>query len=331
MTTTGTPFMENQSYKIRSDLTYAQQTDTILKDGYGWAVEATPMDELRTVTTVRLVGSTFTGTTIDANFWTSTLANNGTAAQANGQISLGSSTTNNGSSILQTTRRARYVAGSSNRFRATIQLGDLGVTNNTRRWGMFDGTDGAYFELAGTTLTACVIKGTTRVAVLALSAPTTSATNYEIYITNTKVYFVVAGTLVATHTASAATWADTMNLPIRVDNINAGSTTNSTISVRVASIHRMGELHTNPNYGRITTAATYNFKYGAGMLHRIVLNNPAGTLITVYDDTAGTSNVLAIISAPAQANPVTLEYGIPFNNGLKVVSTGTWDATVVLE
>ena len=304
-------------------------------DEYGWELEFTPMNELRTVTPYRLVGTTFIGTTIDPNFWTSTLANNGTATQEHCQISLGSSTTNNGSSILQTTRKARYLPGSANRFRGVIQLGDTGVVGNTRRWGMFDGTDGAYFELAGKTLSACVMKGGVRTLVAVLT-PTyvmdTNVNTYEIYITNSKVYFAYNHYgLVATYNASITTWADTTNLTARIDNINSGSTTNSTISVRVASIYRLGEIETAKQYGRVTTAATYNFKYGAGLLHRITLNNPAGTLITVYDDTAGTSNILAVINSPAQANPVTLEYGINFNNGLKIVSTGTWDATIIYE
>ena len=147
---------------------------TKLTDGYGWGVEMTPMDELRVAEATRIVGSTFNGTTIDPNFWTSTLANNGTASQANGQIVLGSSTTNNGLSILQSVRTARYIGSISNRFRSQIQLGDVGVDNNTRRWGMFDGTDGAYFQLSGTILTARVIKGGSPTTVATLVAPTTN-------------------------------------------------------------------------------------------------------------------------------------------------------------
>ena len=108
-----------------------------VKDQYGFAAENTPMDELRVAEATRLVGTVLNGTTIDSNFWTSTLANNGTATQGNNQIVLGSSTTNNGSSILQSVRTARYVASISNRFRAQVQLGDTGVADNTRRWGAF--------------------------------------------------------------------------------------------------------------------------------------------------------------------------------------------------
>ncbi len=203
---------------------------------------------------------------------------------------------------------------------------------------MFDGTDGAYFKLAGTTLSACTRKTGHEPAVASASwngsttVPTiTNVNSYEIYITNAKVYFVIGGILMHTVSATATTWCDTTNLPVRIDNINSGNTTDTTISIRVATIYRLGELHTDTQYGRITTAATYVFKYGAGVFNRITLNSPLGTLITIYDNTSATGNIMAIIDTPAQANPVTLEYQIPFSTGLTVVSTGTWDATIIYE
>lgn len=131
---------------------------TQLNDQYAFIAECTPMDELRVAEATRIVGTTFEGTTIDTNFWTSTPTNSATIAQANNQMLLSSGTNSAGSAILQSVRKARYIGSVSNRFRAQIALGDTGVASNTRRWGMFDGTDGAYFELAGTTLSACVIK-----------------------------------------------------------------------------------------------------------------------------------------------------------------------------
>lgn len=307
---------------------------TQIKDQYGFAGENTPMDEVRVAEATRLVGTTFTGTTIDTNFWTSTLANNGTATQANNQITLGSSTTNNGSSILQSVRRGRYVGSISNRFRAIIQLGDIGVASNTRRWGAFDGTDGAYFELAGTTLSACVIKTGSRVSVATLSAPTTNATSYEIYLTNTKAYFVIGGVLVATHTASTSTYSDTLTLPVRIDNINSGSTTNSTISVRVATISRLGKLETAPTTKNITGVnSSQILKYGAGMLHSIVIGTPVNNgTISIYDNVTGTGNPIGVITLPALATPFEIDLHCGFNTGLNIVPSSTsLDLTVIYE
>lgn len=307
---------------------------TKLADDYGFEVECTPMDELRVAQMVRLVGATFVGTTIDPNFWTSTVGGTtGSNTQANTEITLSTGTNAAGSAILQSARRARYIGSASNRFRAQIRLNNVGIADNSRKWGAFDGTDGAYFELDGTTLYAVVLKASTptRVDITASAGTLTNNQSFEIYYTNGKVYFTIGGTLVHTHVASATSWASTLNLPVRLSAVNAGSTTDCTIVARVATIVRFGHLSTETMYGRITTAATTVFKYAPGRLHRITLNNPGGTLITVYDNTSAAGSVIAIINAPATANPVTLVYDIPFSNGLTVVSTGTWDATIVFE
>jgi len=305
-----------------------------IKDQYGFAAENTPMDEVRVAEATRLVGTIFEGTTIDTNFWTATLANNGTATQASNQITLGSSTANNGSSILQTTRKARYVASISNRFRAQVQLGDTGVTGNTRRWGCFDGTDGMYFELAGIVLSACVMKAGVRTLVLALNTPTTNITSYEIYYTNSKIYFVMGGVLVATHNATTATYSDTLTLPVRIDNINSGSTTNSTILVRVASITRLGKLETNPTYKNMTGISSSTIlKYGAGMLHNIIVGTPVNNAtIAVYDNTTGTANPISVFTLPNLASPMNIDFHCPFSNGLNIVPSSTGlNLTIVYE
>lgn len=323
-------------------MTFFGLRNVTIEDGYGFETECTPMDELRTIIPTRLVGATFVGTTIDTNFWTVTIAASGgtiaTAAQANGQVILSSKTDATGSVIMQSVRKGRYVGGSSNRYRSNIQFGDTGVSNNVKRWGLFDGTDGAYFKLDGTAMSVCTMKGGSETAVASASwngsttTPTLTNNNtYEIYITNGKVYFVINGTMVHTVTASSATWSATLNLPVRADNINSGNTTDTTMSIRVMTIYRLGQLNTLPQSGRITTAATTVMKYGAGMLHRITINNAGGTLITIYDNTSAGGTVLGVISTPANANPVTLDYGIPFAIGLTIVSTGTWDATVIYE
>lgn len=339
----------NQETLIVNQTNGTQKTK--LTDGYGWSVEATLMDEIRAVSPTRLVGAQFgpaTGTTpstgvtgTDPNFWTGTCANSATIVQTNAQILLSSGTNSAGSAKLNSTRKARYVSGVSIGFRGIIQLGDIGVANNTRRWGIATGatmptiTDGALFELAGTTLSAITIKGSSRNLVAVLSAPTTNVATYEIYWTNSKVCFVINGSLVATHLATTDTWAATMEHYIYLDNINSGSTTNSTISCRVASIRRFGHLKTNTIYKNITSAATNILKYGAGMMHGITINSPGGVndTIILYDNVTAAVPTMGTIAIGKNTQPTTLTYndGIPFNTGLTIVSNGTTDFTVIYE
>jgi hypothetical protein len=318
-------------------MTYWPQTQ--LKDQYGFVSELTPMDEVRVVTPVRLVGSTFVGTTLDTNFWVAEQLSGATVTQVSGSIAFATSGVANSWASLRSVRLARYVGSSSNRYRAQVQLGDTGTTNNTRKWGAFTTTDGAYFKIVNTTVSVCTLRFGVETAVASASwngsttVPTlTNVNTYEIYWTNAKVYFVIGGVLVHTVSASTATWTTTTTLPLRTENYNtAGSTTAVRMEVRVATITRLGNLETEPKYYHFTSANTYIMKYGPGKLHHVTLNNAAGTLITIYDNVSAAGDTIAIINTPAQANPVTLQYGIAFNSGLTVVSTGTWDATVVYE
>lgn len=118
---------------------------TILTDGYGFKVENTPIGEIRTADVYRLVGSTFNYTTLDANFWQN--QSSGGTLTISGQCTLQSGTGNT-TAIVQSVRKGRYTGGSANRYRAQVCFGDTGITNsnNYRRFGCYDGPDGAFFE-----------------------------------------------------------------------------------------------------------------------------------------------------------------------------------------
>lgn len=78
----------------------------------------------------------------------------------NGQI-LSTSTASGSRCFRQTNRYHYYVPGSANYILMTIACGDLGKSNNVRRWGAFDEKDGVFFSLEGTTLYAVVRSSTT--------------------------------------------------------------------------------------------------------------------------------------------------------------------------
>ena len=82
---------------------------------------------------------------------------------------------------------------------------------------------------------------------------------------------------------------------------------------------------------RISTATTTVLKYGPGSLHRLVVNNPTNNAITIYDNTAASGTVLAIIDPDTGATPFALQYECPFQNGLTIVTAGTPDVTVIFD
>ncbi len=313
-------------------MSYWKQIQVV--DQTGNLTEVTPYGEVHSVEPVRIAGGVFNDNTLNANFFTATNTNGGTSTVTNTLLSLATNTTANGATQVYTAQIARFVGGSSNRFYGRILTGDTGTANNTRRWGLMapGGTDGVYFKLSGTTLSVNTRKGGTESSVTITPSITLTNLNlYEIDYNSGTIYFIIDGTVVYTLNA-LVTYTNNIQFTAFIDNTNAaGSTTNVTISAVNLSVYRLGSLITQPIYGRITTAATTTFKLGPGLLHRITLNNPTGTLITIYDNTAGSGTTIAVINTPAQANPVTLEYGTQFSNGLTVVSTGTWDATIIFE
>lgn len=300
------------------------------EDEYGFEVENTPMGEMRVVVPYRLVGTSFSGSVLDTNFWTSSLGTGGTATVANAQCTLATGTTANNATSLQTVRTARYVGGSSNRYRSVIRIPDGGTANNTRKWGAFDGTDGAYFQLAGTTLSVVTIKGGSPTAVASGSfngdlgaeySLGANATTYEIYWTNSKVYFVIGGMTLHTISASAATWANTLHLPSRIENTNSGgSTTNISIEIRVATISRLGQAQTQPTskYQSGTTAGII-CKTGAGTLHGAIISGVSNnSVVTIYDGTTvGGTVIWSSGSMGANTTPIPIDFkAIPFFTGL---------------
>ncbi len=318
-------------------MSYWKQTQIV--DDLGFISRCTPANELRVVEPFRLAGSTMEGTVVNPTFWTSTLVGTGTVTQANGLQTLATGATANSSVIVNSTTIARFVGQNENIYAGIIQLGDTGTANNERGWGAANSTDGAYFKINGTTVYICTKKGGVETAVASTSwngnqtVPTlTNLNTYRVEYRLKAVIFEINGVVAHTVSTTSSRWSNTSNLPIIHYNTNSGgSTTNVSMNVASATIYRMGPFQTQPIPGRITTAGTYNLKYGPGTLHRIVLNNPTGTLITVYDNTVGSGTTLAVLNTPSQANPVCLDYGIVFNTGLTVVSTGTWDATISYE
>jgi hypothetical protein len=317
-----------------------------LRDVYGFTPEFTPMDEFRVVTPYRLVGATFNGTSIDANYWTAGTGTGGTAAVGNAQLSLNVGTTANNTTNVQSVRTARYIGAASNRFRAQLRLPDAGTVNNTRRWGAFGTTDGAFFELAGSAF-GVITRKTSNDSTVASGAfngnmgatfvpGTNTVYSYEIYWTNSKVYYVVGGALLHTFSAVTTSWADSMNLPARVENNNAnGGTSNVGFNVRVMTIIRLGAEQTQPVSKFFNALGTTTCKNGPGNLHAISLSGVANSNIVQLYDSIGTSASVIWHSGAQGANAVPYSVDLkntPFFTGLTLsMAGGTANVTLIYE
>lgn len=303
-----------------------------IADSYGFEVENTPTGELRTIIPSRLVGASFSGTIIDPTFWSQTLNNGGTMTQVGGDLNLSTGTSSNGEAIIQSVRSARYVGGSPNRYRGVIQLDDLGEVNNSRKWGMFNGTDGAYFELDGTILYAVTLKSGTATRVSSSNwnvnktLPTiTNANTYEIYITNSNVYFIIGNVMKHIVTASSTTWSNSLALPLRVSTTNTGISNEHTIQVRVMTIYRLGNLSTQPTHIYQSGVGTVTCKSGPGNLHGLVVSNVSNSSnVTLYDSIGTSSSVIwSSGGMGALTQPFSIEmHDIPFSSGLTLSISG---------
>lgn len=307
-------------------------------------VEVDPLGALKTISPVRLIGTTFSGTTKDTNFWTESVTGSGSITQA-GEVFVNTGTTPDSTAVYYTTRRARKITGAANQFRAVSRLTTNPQANNLRRLGAYDANDGYFFQVNGTTFGVGSRKGGADTIVNSGSfngnlgatvTMTTTIVRLTINITDLSVRFFVNDILLHTITGSTASLSNTLTLPIYMENINSsGNTTDNGFQVRFATIIRLGELNTAPAWKNVAGALTATvLKYGAGTLHAVT-SNKAGTSITLYDsvNTGSPSNPIAIIDTNKTTGTTgTYTYDLDFSNGLIVVVVGAGsDCTIVYE
>jgi hypothetical protein len=314
-------------------------------NGYlGSKVDITPMGDMRVQIPYRLVGSTFIGSILDTNFWSPTYTGSGTATTYGGVATISTGTSANSTTRLSSVRYGRYVAGNSNYFRGQIKCPAISGTC-IRRWGAFDTSDGYFFEYNGTTLSVVNRKLGSDNKVDSGSFNGTEgstytigniATTYEIYWTNKSVWFVINDELIHKTTSATTTLTGTPTLPLCFEcNNSGGNVNNNSLEIRVASINRLGTITTEPIYKNISTNSTTILKYGAGKLHRIVVNTKGGNgnSAVVYDNTSAVAGSTIGTLDTYNTALATVEYGCPFFTGLTIVMSGSTAAnlTVIYE
>ena len=87
------------------------------------------------------------------------------------------------------------------------------------------------------------------------------------------------------------------------------------------------QLRDNYKYTYISTATTTQVATGQGALIRIVVNTTSAGAISIIDNTSGsTVNIGSLKTSIVEG---TYEYGIQFVNGLRIITAGASDITVV--
>jgi len=307
-----------------------------------------PTNEQAVSPVYRLVGTNFDGTVKDANFWTDGSLLDGSVTQAGGEIDLHTNdagATAASSAKYTSARKARFVAGSAMLFAGGFNFKTAYTANNIRRVGAYTTTaaantpvDGFYFELSNATFSvnsranagavSSVTSGSFNGAMGDTWAPTAD-TYYllQIEYTPLAVIFYVNGELL--HKKQGAHQSYYMTLPITIENLNTAGSTDVSFETIGMYIARQGELVTTPKSYYASAAATTILKYGAGDLHRVTVTDNAVSAMTVYDGLSAAGVVLAVLDASKTTG--TMEFGIPFSDGLTIVTSGSPKMTVVYE
>lgn len=93
----------------------------------------------------------------DSDFYDTTASGATLARDANKGVMLFTNPTTTGASVSRTSHFYHpYVPGIGHRVEMTIQVGDTGKANVTRRWGYYDDDNGIFWELNGTDLRLCL-------------------------------------------------------------------------------------------------------------------------------------------------------------------------------
>jgi len=303
-------------------------------------VEITPLNEMKIIEPIRLVGTSFNGATKDTNFWTETPVpvGSGAVTQA-GQIILTTGVTANSTAAYSSVRRARKIPGTTMQFRGAARFVTAGTANNKRTIGAYDTDEGFFFQLSGSVFSVVARKGASDANIV--SSGSFNGNLGEDYVVDTNVHriaiiysslsaeFYIDGKLLHKMLLPTAPLTNTLTLPIRMENINSGgSILPVTFNIRFACIMRLGKYQSANIYKYIAPGVSSVLKYGAGHLDAVINTNNAGTF-TVYDALSAVAGKEIMIIDTSKVLG-SIQFNVDFSIGLYVVSAGA-TCTVIYE
>lgn len=310
----------------------------IIDEETGNRVETDGIGGLKTVNSVRLAGVSFSGSTLDTNFWSASLTGTGSIT-VGGEIILATGTTASSIARITSIRKANKVPSASNQFRAVIRHINAPASNCIRRIGAYGNLDGFFFELNGSILGVGSRKSGVDTTVYSGSfngnlgksvVTSTSLRRLTITYGSFSAKFFVNDMLLHTisNTDSLAP-TNTLSLPCRAEIYNIdGNTTNNSSEVRFMCIVRLGELFGNTQNAYIGTNTTSILKYDAGILRSVIILDNAGT-VSLYDSVGTATTPIAVIDAAKVVGHIPFDAS--FSNGLTVVTATNAKCTVVYE
>jgi hypothetical protein len=310
---------------------------------FGSSVLGTPHQQIQTATVVRLAGATFSGTnpidSVDTQYWTKTRTGaDADVTQFEAQGTLATGVTANGGIILNSNRIARFITGSSLKYRGVIVLPPI-TGANTRRWGAFDPSDGYFFEHDGAIL-YCVSRRSgidSRIPCGSFNGdqgnswcPVNNAPHtYEIYWTNKSAWFMADGVVIHKFSSSTYPLVGTQNLKVGAQCVNTGANSNlNRLFVRASGIARVGQFQSQSTSAfQSGQIASRVLKYGAGMLRGGHISGVIQNSVATLYDAASVDATKIIWSSGVHVNNQSLMpydvtfYDLPFSTGLTLAVT----------
>jgi hypothetical protein len=156
---------------------------------------------------------------------------------------------------------------------------------------------------------------------------------YEILYFDASVMFFIDGQLLHKAIPTTLMFSPVMSNPIGFSIVNGASPSSRTIIVSDSTILRFGAVEPKTQSAYIAGATGTLCKTGVGNLQKIIVGTPVnGGTVTVYDNTAASGTILALLTyGSASLGPVSLDINVFFQTGLYVVPSGTQNVTVVFD